>query len=104
MTYVNCYKEECTHYCGRRSSIQKAQGNPIDLSVLSNPEPLKFESDREANLSRYAAYLLNLCNKHSEFVNLLRAIPDGAKLGCFCYPKKCHCEIIIQASNYFKTI
>lgn len=55
--YVHCCREECTHYCGRKSSIHKALGRPIDLSILANPEPLKCESDRDENLKRYTLYL-----------------------------------------------
>lgn len=102
MTYVNCYKEDCTHFCGRKSSLHKARGNPVDLSILGNPEPLKNEADREPNLQRYAKHLLDLCKRNPYIIEILRAIPDDAKLGCFCHPKKCHCCIIIDASTYYK--
>lgn len=102
MTYVNCYKEDCTHYCGRKSSLKKARGNPVDLSILGNPEPLKNEADRKANLLRYAKHLLDLCRHNRHIREILISIPDDAKLGCFCHPKECHCLVIIGACEYLK--
>lgn len=102
MTYVNCYKEDCTHFCGRKSSLHKAKGNPVDLSILGNPFVLTREEDRETNLRQYTEYLYEYCNENPYIIEILRAIPDDAKLGCFCHPKKCHCCIIIDASTYYK--
>jgi len=104
MTYVNCYKEDCTHYCGRKTSRHKAKGDPIDLSILHNPEPLKDESDRANGIQRYAKHLLNLCKRNPHVIEILKAIPDDAKLGCFCHPKDCHCRIIIEAAEHYKSI
>lgn len=102
MTYVNCIRTECTHYCGRRSSYNKAKGTPIDLSILGNPSQLINEEDRDENIQEYAGYLLNRLRNSKEWVNLLRAIPSNAILGCFCYPKNCHCRIIIEACDYLR--
>lgn len=100
--YVHCCREECTHFCGRKTSLHKARGNPIDLSILSNPEPLKDESDREPNVRRYAAHLLDLCKRNPFIREILLEIPDDAVLGCFCHPRTCHCQVIIDARNYYK--
>lgn len=100
MTYVNCYKEDCTHYCGRKSSLYKAKGNPIDLSILGNPFVLTREEDRIKNLREYTEYLYEYCNENPHITEILLSIPDDAKLGCFCHPKDCHCRVIIDACNY----
>lgn len=102
MQIVHCSKKECTHYCGRFSSIKRAKGSPIDLSVLSNPEPLSLESDRSNNIKRYAKYLFKLCKTNKYIIPILLSIPDDAVLGCFCFPKECHCNVIIDARNYYK--
>lgn len=102
MTYVNCHREDCTHFCGRKSSLKKCGNNPIDLSILGNPAPLKFEEDRDENIEEYGVHLLKLLRSNPPLVAALRLIPDDAKLGCFCYPKNCHCRIIIQACEFLK--
>jgi hypothetical protein len=102
MKYVNCTREYCTHYCGRRSSLHKALGEPTDLSILGNPAPLRSESTREEEIREYAEYLVDLCKKNKYIVEILRAIPNDAVLGCFCFPKNCHCSVIIEASKYYK--
>jgi hypothetical protein len=102
MTYVNCIRHECTHYCGRASSRHKAKGDPIDLSIFGNPSPLRFEEDRDENIREYTAYLLDRLRKNKYLVEILRLIPDDAVLGCFCYPKNCHCRPIIEACEYLR--
>jgi hypothetical protein len=102
MRVVNCFKEECDFYCGRKSSFHKAMGSPYDLSILGNPEPLKSEEDRENNLKRYAKHLFRICNEDPDYRLILKSLPDDTVLGCFCAPKKCHCDIIIEASIYYK--
>jgi hypothetical protein len=102
MTYVNCIRQQCTHYCGRASSRHKAKGDPIDLSILGNPNPLRFEEDRDDNIREYTVYLVDRLRKCPPLVEILRLIPDDAVLGCFCYPKNCHCRPIIDACEYLK--
>ena len=99
MKYVNCIAEECTHYCGRKSSIGRAKGKPIDLSILSNPIYLHDESKRDDVIKQYASHLVELCNSNEYILPILQLIPHDAVLGCFCYPKDCHCRIIIEACN-----
>lgn len=103
MKVVHCSKTKCTHYCGRKSSIHKALGEPEDLSILCNPEPLAFEGDRENNLKRYTHHLVNLCESNPIIIEILLAIPDDSLLGCFCAPKLCHCNVIIDAKRFYKS-
>ena len=102
--YVNCRKEICTQYCGRPESFHKAIGNPINLSILGNPEFLTCEQDRICNIKRYAKYLANYCRRNPHIIDILKIIPNDAILGCFCFPKDCHCRVIIDAIQYFKRI
>ena len=81
--------------------MHKARGIPIDLSILSNPEPLAHESDREANVRRYTKYLADYCKRNPVIVSILKEIPDDAVLGCFCAPRTCHCQVIIAARTYY---
>lgn len=102
MTYVHCIRNECSHYCGRASARHRAKGDPIDLSILGNPFPLEREEQRDSRVREYTEYLYNYCNENPYIVKILQAIPDDAVLGCFCYPKNCHCRAIIEACKYLK--
>lgn len=99
MTYVNCRKVECTHYCGRPDSLHKAIGEPEDLSILGNPF---VTGHRLIDIRNYSRYLLEKIRRHQEWRDLILAIPDDAKLGCFCYPRECHCQQIILAKKYIQ--
>lgn len=100
--YVNCRRERCTHYCGRKESYDAALGSPIDLSILGNPYPLRDFKTRAACIKKYAHHLAFLCKHNPIIIEILKAIPDDAVLGCFCHPDSCHCEVIIDARNYYK--
>ena len=95
-------RHRCTHYCGRPSSRHKALGDPIDLSILCNSKPLINEEDRDENIDEYGERLLKELRRNPPLVQILRVIPDDAILGCFCFPKNCHCRIIIQACEFLK--
>lgn len=99
MKVVHCMKEVSDFYLGRKSSFHLCKGQPVDLSILSNPEKLKDESDRNANLKRYSKYLDTLCDENETIREIIRNLPSDAKLGCFCAPKKCHCNIVINKHN-----
>jgi hypothetical protein len=101
--YVNCRKEHCTHYCGRRESYGAALGLPVDLSILGNPHPLSKFKNRDACIREYAKTLAAACKQSPKLIDILKSIPDDAVLGCFCYPKSCHCQVIIDAVNFYKT-
>ena len=67
----------------------------LKASKWANPEPLKNESDREANLQRYKNHVENN-------PILLNDLPElkGLVLGCYCNskinPKRCHGHILIE--------
>jgi hypothetical protein len=82
--------------------MHKAKGNPIDLSILGNPIPLRDEADRDADIAAYARHLAAICRNNPYIPKILRMIPDDAILGCFCYPKNCHCSVIIDACKFYK--
>lgn len=60
-------------------------------SKWGNPFPMKVESDREEVLQLYREHLSNS-------PNLLNALSEleGKTLVCFCKPKKCHGDILIE--------
>lgn len=76
-------------YCGRACS-----GWPE--SPLANPFVLERESDRARVLSLYQQWLEERVRENDrEVITALLELPDDAVLGCWCFPKRCHCEAII---------
>lgn len=71
-------------YCGRPSR-------------LKNPYPMKKESDRTMVIEKYAAdqFCLEECEAFKVWVSKKPWIRH-LKLGCFCAPKACHCDVIRQ--------
>lgn len=102
MRVVHCCREICTHYCGRSSSKHKALGKPNDLSILCNPEYLKDESQRDAVCERYESYLSSFIQRNVFIKSIICELPADAILGCFCFPRRCHCDSIIKFNKYFK--
>lgn len=85
---VNKYKEPNHIYCGRGS-------------VLGNPFPMNNESERNEVCDKYEEYFNQKVNveKNEEMLKQLRLIYLESKkgdvnLGCFCAPKRCHCDTI----------
>lgn len=66
-------------------------------SKWANPFKIDFYNDREAVLQKYEEYLRNNEELMSQIMEL-----DGKILGCWCFPKKCHGDIIIKIINEIK--
>lgn len=77
---VNVNKEPCEIFCGRPSKW----GNPFKEEV----DGTKLEV-----VEMYRAWLMKPEQKWilDDIMEL-----DGKVLGCYCAPKKCHCEILID--------
>jgi hypothetical protein len=88
ITVVNKYKEPNHIYCGRGSA-------------LGNPFPMTNESQRDEVCDEYEKYFKEQVNvlKNETMLKELRiiysqAIKGNVNLGCFCAPKRCHCDTI----------
>ncbi len=88
ITVVNKYKVPNHWYCGRGS-------------VLGNPFPMKTEAQRDEVCDKYRDYFINKVNSKdpafvAELVKMYTFVNDGnaLNLGCFCAPKRCHCDTI----------
>lgn len=74
---VNLNKSEFDIYCGRPGPW----GNPFSVEELGRDEAIdKFRV--YANTSQWITSNLHLLY--------------GKRLGCFCYPKKCHCDVYVE--------
>jgi len=96
---VNKFKEPNHIYCGRGSA-------------LGNPFPMKGETQRDAVCNQYEDWFYSVIDEPnflafieghsinwSPQMKMLRQIYNKAlvsdvNLGCFCSPKRCHCDTI----------
>lgn len=85
---VSKYKEPNHIYCGRGSA-------------LGNPFPMSSESQRNKVCDDYETYFNQKVKveKCEPMLKQLRLIYSEAKkgdvdLGCFCAPRRCHCDTI----------
>lgn len=85
-TVVNKYKEEYDVYIGRGSKW----GNPFVISP---------QFDRATVIELYRKHLFREIKQgnitRTDFEQL-----SGKRLGCFCKPKACHGDVIINAYNW----
>lgn len=84
----------CTHYCGRPNSYKNVGAN---LSILGNPYFMKTESDRDDVCDKYETYFHNRLQTDPEFKSKVLSILSSETdvvLGCYCAPKRCHCDTI----------
>ena len=84
MKVVNKYKESFTHYVGRGS-------------IFGNPFVIGRDEDRQAVISKYRKY----AKGNKELIAAIVALPPDAILGCFCKPKPCHGDVIIDIWNEY---
>lgn len=89
ITVVNKYKEPNHIYCGRGSPV----GNPFYMDT-------EKERDHVCNLYEdwFKKEMALKPTKLTEFVDnlVLLASMGNINLGCFCAPKRCHCDTIKQ--------
>lgn len=89
ITVVNKYKEPDHIYCGRGSAL----GNPFFMTRNSQQQrdyvcdlyEEYFQNQVERKVTVFMAALLDIQNK---------AMKGNVNLGCFCAPKRCHCDTI----------
>ena len=77
----------------------------MDYSRFGNPFPMRDESERQDVINKYRVWLQRKLaeNTHQE-VEAIDAIPEDAVLGCFCAPKACHCDVMVDAWAWLKSI
>ena len=75
----------------RRSKYDVYIGRP---SKWGNPFVIGKDGDRDTVIDRYRAWILTQ-------PHLLAALPElkGKVLGCYCRPKACHGDVLVQLST-----
>ena len=83
-------------YCGRLWA-----GWPA--SALGNPFRLKNVPDRRAALACYRSWLERKIRARDPAVlAALAEIQEDSVLGCWCFPKSCHADVIIEVWRKWK--
>ncbi len=75
---VNVRKEPCDIYIGRGS-------------IWGNPYHIGKDGTREEVIEKYRNYILS-----NNFLMSRLSDLRGKKLGCYCKPKLCHGDILVQ--------
>lgn len=78
---VHCKKEKYDVYIGRPSKW----GNPYNIGK---------DGTRKEVIEKYRKYILS----NKELLNSLHEL-EGQILGCWCSPKSCHGDILIELIN-----
>jgi len=79
---VHCKRDPCDVYIGRPGPY----GNPFTIGKDGN---------REEVVEKYAEWVLT----QPELLATIRTELCGKVLGCFCAPKLCHGDIIVELAN-----
>lgn len=68
---------------------------PGQKGWLGNPFVMKSEKDRASVIAQYKEAFLDKVERDPEFREAVLKL-EGKVLGCFCAPKDCHCDIIVE--------
>ena len=83
-------------YCGRGSVL----GNPYTHIKDRKTKARFIVGTREEAVEKYSHYFDTMYGSNTEFTKAVDEIYEAYRsgkdvyLGCYCYPLKCHCEII----------
>jgi len=86
-TVVNKNKEQYDIYIGRGSKW----GNPFTHIKDRDTKAEFIVNSRKEAIDKYREYILN----NDELLKDLPELKDK-KLGCYCFPKSCHGDILVE--------
>lgn len=67
---------------------------PYGNSKWHNPFKIGIDGDRDAVIDKYERYI----KSKPELINSLHEL-KGKNLGCWCYPEKCHGDVLKKLIN-----
>jgi hypothetical protein len=80
-TIVNIRTQKCDEYCGRPSTF----GNPYEIGR---------DGTRNEVVEKFRDYFYKKLQDPTFRAKVLQL--KGKRLGCWCSPRKCHLEIIVE--------
>jgi hypothetical protein len=90
---VHCQKEKYDIYIGRPSEW----GNPYTHIRDRETKAEFIVKNREEAISKYREWILNQPMLMNRILEL-----DGKILGCWCKPKSCHGDVLVELINKAK--
>ena len=89
-------------YCGRACAgwQQSPLHNPVRKGA-SCPVCGRIHREPGDTLTCFRRYLWGQI-KRGRLVKEILALPENAKLGCWCSPDPCHCEVILRARRWLE--
>jgi hypothetical protein len=92
---VHCKKSLYDIYCGRgkcpRTGKYYNLGNPYSHKEGT---AARFKaSSLDESINSFESYVKNRMENDKEFKDSIESCKDQV-LGCWCYPNRCHCEVI----------
>lgn len=90
---VNLHKEKYDIYIGRPGKGQD--------SIWGNPFRTGPDGTREEVIEKFKQLLVRSIAEGYITIDMLLEL-DGKVLGCFCKPKSCHGDIIVEAVEWAK--
>ena len=98
MKVVNI-KDPYQVYGGRpRGGKDPRACKPGEYGWLGNPFHLASEADREVVIQRFKVYFWRRINSDVEYREAVMAL-RGKTVACFCSPKHCHLDILVDWFN-----
>lgn len=79
---VHCKKDKYDVYIGR------------DKSIFGNPFIIGIDGNRSEVINKYRTWILN----QPELLDKIKQL-KGKILGCWCAPKKCHGDVLVEIAN-----
>lgn len=71
------------------------------MPEFANPFSIGIEGTRDEVIVKYEVYIREQIKKNPGMIQLLKQM-RGATLGCWCFPLRCHCEIVAKLiQEYF---
>lgn len=95
MPVVHCKRAPHDVYIGRPSKW----GNPF--SHKQGTAARYLVASRDEAIEAYRKHLWDQINNKEIDIDELAAL-DGKTLGCWCHPKRCHGEVLLQAAQWAK--
>jgi hypothetical protein len=84
---VNLRRDAFDQYIGReRGSLGGYFGNPFQIGK---------DGTREEVIDKFTVYFYRRLDVDPEFKKRVEEL-KGKRLGCFCFPKACHGDVIVQ--------
>lgn len=88
---VNKYKEQYDVYIGRGSKW----GNPFTHIKDKETKAEFIVATREESIEKFRDYILERIEKGEVQIDELIELA-GKRLGCFCKPKSCHGDVLVE--------